>query len=79
MHQHRESNTLIIDLDSTHADTYGEQELTAFNTHYGTVGFHRLVAFNGTIRYFLKAGLRRGNVYTSNGVLDFGATYHPLQ
>ncbi|WP_373893951.1 IS1380 family transposase [Virgibacillus sp. CBA3643] len=71
VHQFRESKALIFDLDSTHADTYGEQESTAFNTHYGTVGFHPLVAFDGVTGDFMKAKLRPGNVYTSNGVVDF--------
>lgn len=71
MHRHRKSDALIFDLDSTHADTYGEQELSSYNTHYGTIGFHPLVAFDGVTRDFLKAKLRPGNVYTSNGVVDF--------
>ena len=71
VHELRESKALIIDLDSTHADTYGQQEFTAYNTHYGTVGFHPLVAFDGITGDFLKAQLRPGNVYTSNGVVDF--------
>jgi hypothetical protein len=71
VHKFRESKALIIDLDSTHADTYGNQESAAYNTHYGTVGFHPLVAFDGITRDFLKAKLRPGNVYTSNGVVDF--------
>jgi hypothetical protein len=71
VHQFRESKALIIDLDSTHSDTYGEQESAAYNTHYGTVGFHPLVAFDGITRDFLKAKLRPGNVYTSNGVVEF--------
>ncbi|MBB5175037.1 IS1380 family transposase [Texcoconibacillus texcoconensis] len=71
VHQYRESEALIFDLDSTHADTYGDQESTAFNTHYGTVGFHPLVAFDGVTGDFLKAKLRPGNVYTSKGVVDF--------
>lgn len=71
MHQYRESKALIIDLDSTHADTYGKQESAAYNSHYGTVGFHPLVAFDGITGDFLKAQLRSGNVYTSNGVVDF--------
>lgn len=71
IHEFRESKALIIDLDSTHADTYGEQESAAYNTHYRTVGFHPLVAFDGITRDFLKAKLRPGNVYTSNGVVDF--------
>lgn len=71
VHQERGSKSIIFDLDSTHADTYGDQESATFNTHYGTVGFHPLVAFDGVTGDFLKAQLRPGNVYTSNGVVDF--------
>jgi len=71
MHRYRESDALILDLDSTHADTYGDQEAANYNTHYGTVGFHPLVAFDGITGDFLKADLRPGSVYTSNGVVDF--------
>jgi len=71
MHTYRENETLILDLDSTHADTYGNQEKTAFNAHYGTVGFHPLVAFDGVTGDFVKALLRPGNEYTSNGVVPF--------
>lgn len=71
VHAFRESKAIIFDLDSTHADTYGDQEASAYNTHYGTVGFHPLVAFDGITGDFLKAQLRPGNVYTSNGVIDF--------
>lgn len=71
VHQFRDSKAIILDLDSTHADTYGDQEATAFNTHYGTIGFHPLVAFDGVTGDFIKAKLRPGNVYTSNGVVDF--------
>lgn len=71
MHQARESKAIIFDLDSTHSDTYGDQECSAYNAHYRTVGFHPLVAFDGVTGDFLKAKLRPGNVYTSNGVVDF--------
>lgn len=71
VHTFRGSKAIIFDLDSTHADTYGEQESASYNTHYGTVGFHPLVAFDGITGDFLKAKLRPGNVYTSNGVVDF--------
>ncbi len=71
MHRMRKSNALLIDLDSTHADTYGHQEETAYNSHYGTIGYHPLVAFDGATGDFLKAQLRPGNVYTSNGVVEF--------
>jgi hypothetical protein len=71
VHQIRDSKALIIDLDSTHADTYGKQESVSYNSHYGTVGFHPLVASDGITGAFLKAHLRPGNVYTSNGVVEF--------
>jgi hypothetical protein len=61
VHQIRDSKALIIDLDSTHADTYGKQESASYNSHYGTVGFHPLVAFDGITGDFLKAQLRPGN------------------
>ena len=71
MHRARNSNVLLMDLDSTHSDTYGYQENTAYNSHYGTVGYHPLVAFDAATGDFLKAQLRPGNVYTSNGVVEF--------
>lgn len=71
MHNIRDSNVLLIDLDSTHSDTHGNQEETAYNSHYGTVGYHPIVAFDGATGDFLKAKLRPGNVYTSNGVVEF--------
>lgn len=71
VHHARQSKTLLVDLDSTQSDTYGKQEQSAYNAHYGTVGFHPLVAFDGFTGDFLKAQLRPGNVYTSNSVVDF--------
>lgn len=71
MHHFRDSKAVIFDLDSTHSDTYGNQESAAYNAHYGTVGFHPLVAFDGVTGDFFKASLRPGNVYTSNGVVEF--------
>ena len=71
VHRVRQATALIFDLDSTHSDTFGNQENNAYNAHYGTVGFHPLVAFDGLTGDFLKAQLRPGNVYTSNGVVDF--------
>lgn len=35
------------------------------------MGFHPFVAFDGATGDFLKAKLRPGNVYTSNGVIEF--------
>uniref|UniRef100_UPI002286E83D transposase n=1 Tax=Liquorilactobacillus vini TaxID=238015 RepID=UPI002286E83D len=35
---------MIIDIDSTHSDTYDKQEATNYNSHYGTEGYHPLLA-----------------------------------
>lgn len=67
----RNDTNMIIDLDSTHSDTFGHQEQTAYNAHCGTNGYHPLVAFDGLTGAFLKAKLRSGNQYTSNGVKEF--------
>lgn len=61
----RRQKEIVIDIDSTHFDTFGEQEDTDYNAHYGTYGYHPLVAYDGVHGDFLKAGLRPGNVYTS--------------
>ena len=66
-----DGSDFIIDLDSTHTDTYGHQEQANYNAHYQTYGYHPLVVFDGMTRYFLKAELRAGNRYTSNGVRKF--------
>nr|WP_256205864.1 transposase [Carnobacterium iners] len=47
------------------------QENANYTAHYQTNGYHPLVAFDSLARDFLKAELRYGNVYTSNGVGDF--------
>ncbi len=67
----RNDTNMVIDLDSTHSDTFGNQEQTAYNAHYQTTGYHPLVAFDGLTGDFLKAKLRSGNQYTSNGVKEF--------
>src|SRR5699024_6855109 len=68
VHAHRGAESLILEIDSTHADTYGAQEETAFHAQYGTVRFHPLAAPDGMTGDFVKAKLRAGNAYTSNGV-----------
>lgn len=64
-------DTVVIDLDSTHFDTFGKQEASDFNNHYRTFGYHPLVAFDAITGLFLGAQLRSGNVYTSRNVVDF--------
>lgn len=61
----------IIDLDSTHFDTYGHQEKSNYNAHYQTNGYHPLIAFESLSGQLLGVKLRPGNKYTSNGAADF--------
>lgn len=67
----RQQTEWIIDLDSTHLDTFGDQEMTDYNAHYQTTGYHPLVAFDGISGDFLKATLRPGNDYTSTDAVAF--------
>src|SRR5699024_5391692 len=67
----RNYTNMIIDLDSTHSDTFGNQEQTEYIDHYGSNCYHPLVAFDGITGDFLKAKLRSGNQYTFKGVKEF--------
>jgi len=51
---------LILDMDSSVSETYGEQEGSAYNGHFGCTCYHPLFLFNhfGDLEY---AMLRRGN------------------
>lgn len=60
---------VVLDIDSTHIDTHGHQENSAFNYHYKTTGYHPLMLFDGLTGDLLKVELRKGSVYTSNNVV----------
>ncbi len=62
--------TTIIDIDSTHSDTYGNQKATDYNAHYGSEGYHPLLAIDNDGN-LLKAILRPGNAYTSTDIKTF--------
>lgn len=62
---------LVLDIDSSHSPTYGDQHGSCFNAHYGEDGYHPLFVFDGTTGDCIKASLRSGNVYTSRQVVSF--------
>lgn len=62
---------VLLDLDSTLLNTYGKQEGEGFNFHYSAHGYHPLLCYDGLTGDLLKAELRDGTVYTSNGVVEF--------
>jgi len=69
--EYHNQQQFIIDVDSTHADTYGHQEKANYNAHYQTNGYHPLVAFDSSSGQLLGVKLRPGNRYTSTGVSTF--------
>lgn len=62
---------MLFDLDSTLLDTYGKQEGEGFNFHYQAHGYHPLLCYDGLTGDLLKAELRDGTQYCSNGAADF--------
>ncbi len=60
VHQRKPPKELILDLDSSVSETYGQQEGTAYNGHFECMCYHPLFLFNqdGDLE---RAMLRRGN------------------
>ena len=65
---------LILDMDSSVSETYGEQEGTAYNGHFGCTCYHPLFCFNqfGDVEQSL---LRDGNVHSAK---DWWAVLEPV-
>jgi hypothetical protein len=65
---------LILDLDSSVSETYGEQEGTAYNGHFDCTCYHPLFCFNqfGDVE---RALLREGNVHSAK---DWLAVLEPV-
>jgi hypothetical protein len=59
-HHHRKLTKLILDMDSSVSATYGHQEGSAYNGHFGGTCYHPLFLFNqfGDLE---RVRLRRGN------------------
>src|SRR5277367_1151362 len=65
---------LVLDMDSSVSETYGEQEGSAFNGHFGCTCYHPLFCFNqfGDVEQSL---LRDGNVHSAK---DWRAVLEPV-
>ena len=63
-HQHRKLDRIVLDMDSSVSETYGEQEGSAYNGHFGCTCYHPLFVFNqfGDLE---RALLRRGNCHSA--------------
>jgi hypothetical protein len=66
VHRRRPPKTIVLDMDSSESPTYGEQEGSAYNGHFGCTCYHPLFVFNqfGDVE---RCALRPGNVHSVAG------------
>jgi hypothetical protein len=64
--QRRPPTMIVLDMDSSESPTYGEQEGSAYNGHFGCTCYHPLFVFNqfGDLE---RCVLRPGNVHSADG------------
>jgi hypothetical protein len=64
--QRRPPRMIVLDMDSSESPTYGEQESSAYNGHFGCTCYHPLFVFNqfGDVE---RCVLRPGNVHSADG------------
>jgi len=74
VHQHNPIKEIILDMDSSDSPTFGKQEGSAYNGHFGYTCYHPLFVFNqfGDVE---RALLRNGNVYSSD---DWKSVLEPI-
>src|SRR3954453_5144510 len=81
-HRHRKLTRLVLDMDSSVSETYGQQQGCAFNGHFGCPCYHPLFVFNqfGDLERVM---LRRGNHHSAKfwrrALLPVIARYRDLQ
>ena len=65
VHARRPVRMIVLDMDSSVSPTYGEQEGTAYNGHFGCTCYHPLFVFNqfGDLE---RCALRPGNVHSAD-------------
>ena len=74
LRKQRPMRELILDMDSSVSETYGEQEGSAYNGHFGCTCYHPLFCFNqfGDVEEVM---LRQGNVHTAE---DWRSVLEPV-
>jgi hypothetical protein len=81
-HQHRKLTRLVLDMDSSVSETYGRQQGTAYNGHFGCTCYHPLFAFNqfGDLeRVMLRRGNHPGAKFWRRVLLPVIARYRDLK
>jgi hypothetical protein len=66
VHARRPVKAVVLDMDSSVSPTFGEQEGSAYNGHFGCTCYHPLFVFNqfGDLE---RCALRPGNVHSAEG------------
>ena len=74
VHARRPPKIIVLDMDSSESPTYGEQEGSAYNGHFGCTCYHPLFVFNqfGDVE---RCALRPGNVHSA---ADWRAVLEPV-
>jgi len=69
VHDRKPPTDVVLDMDSSVSPTYGDQEGTAYNGHFGCTCYHPLFLFNhmGDLE---RCSLRPGNVHSADGWRD---------
>src|SRR6202521_3912382 len=64
VHQRRPPKMIVLDMDSSESPTYGTQEGSAYNGHFGCTCYHPLFVFN-QLGDLERCALRSGNVHSA--------------
>src|SRR3954462_3689994 len=66
VHRRRPPDGVILDMDSSESPTFGQQEGSAWNGHFGSTCYHPLFVFNqfGDLE---RCALRPGNAHSAEG------------
>jgi len=64
--QRQPPRIIVLDMDSSESPTYGEQEGSTYNGHFGCTCYHPVFVFNqlGDVE---RCALRPGNVHSADG------------
>ena len=69
VHQRRPPKMIVLEMDSSESPTYGTQEGSAYNGHFGCTCYHPLFVFN-QLGDLERCALRSGNVHSAAGWRD---------
>jgi hypothetical protein len=74
VHTRRPPRVIVLDMDSSESPTYGAQEGSAYNGHFGCTCYHPLFVFN-QLGDLERCALRSGNVHSA---ADWRAVLEPV-